>query len=109
MDLGETGTVKLGERQRIWILLILILVVFVAYSAVGEKGFVRLNAIGRDRDDLRSRVSQLEKGNADLAEEIGLLRNDPATIESLARTELGMAREGETVYILPKDPGSEAR
>jgi cell division protein FtsB len=109
MDLGETGTVKLGERQRIWILLILILVVFVVYSAVGEKGFVRLNAMGQDRDDLRNRVSQLGKGNADLAEEIGLLRSDPATIESLARTELGMVREGETVYILPEDPGSEPR
>jgi cell division protein FtsB len=109
MDLRETGTVKLGERQRIWILLILILVVFAVHSAVGEKGFVRLNAMGRERDDLRSRVSQLEKGNVDLAEEIGLLRDDPATIEALARTELGMAREGETVYILPEDPGSEPR
>ncbi len=96
----------LGEKQRIWILLILILAVFVAYSAVGEKGFIKLNAMGRQRDDLRSRVHQLEKGNADLIEEIGLLRDDPATIEALARTELGMAREGETVYILPEIPGS---
>ena len=50
---------------------------------------------------------KLEKVNTDLAEEISLFRDDPATIEALARTELGMVREGETVYILPADPGSE--
>jgi cell division protein FtsB len=98
---------KLGERQRFWILLFLIAAVFVIYSAVGEKGFVRLNAMGRERDELRIRVGNLVKGNTDLAEEIGLLRDDPATIEALARTELGMVREGETVYVLPVEPGSD--
>ena len=98
---------KLGDRQKFWVLLFVVAAVFVVYSAIGEKGFVRLNSMGRERDELRSRVGNLEKGNTDLAEEISLLRDDPATIEALARTELGMVREGETIYILPADPGSE--
>ena len=98
---------KLGERQRFWVLLILIAAVFVIYSAVGEKGFIRLNAMGLERDKLRSRVDDLEKGNVELSEEISLLREDPATIEALARTELGMVKEGETVYVLPIPSGSE--
>ncbi|MDF1535240.1 MAG: septum formation initiator family protein [bacterium] len=104
---------KPGERQRVWIVLLLILAVFVAFSAAGERGFIRLNAMGSERDELRRRVSELTKGNADLAEEISLLRDDQATIETLARTELGMAREGETIYILPEvlteGPGSGPR
>ena len=100
---------KLGDRQRFWVLLFIIAAVFVVYSAVGEKGFIRLNAMGQERDELRSRVGNLEKGNVDLAEEISLLRDDPATIEALARTELGMVREGETIYILPVGPGSEPK
>ena len=98
---------KLGERQRFWILLILVAAVFVIYSAVGEKGFIRLNAMGLERDELRSRVDDLKKGNVELSEEIGLLRDDPATIEALARTELGLVKEGETVYVLPIPSGSE--
>ena len=102
---------KLGEKQKVWIVLLLVLTTFVLYSAVGERGFVRLNAMGSERDELRSRVDKLEKGNVDLAEEISLLRDDPATIEALARTELGMVREGETVFVLPEivpeDPGSK--
>jgi cell division protein FtsB len=98
---------KLGGRQKFWLILVLAAVVFVAYSAAGEKGFIRLSAMGQERDDLRGRVGDLEKGNAELSEEIGLLRDDPATIEALARTELGMVREGETVYILPDRSGEE--
>ncbi|MCJ7500487.1 septum formation initiator family protein [bacterium] len=59
------------------------------------------------RNDLRSRVRALEESNVELAEQVSRLRDDPATIEGLARTELGMVRDGETVYILshrPEDP-----
>jgi len=52
------------------------------------------------RNELRSRVRALEVSNVKLAEQVSLLRDDPATIEDLARTELGLVREGETVYIL---------
>ena len=59
------------------------------------------------RNDLRSRVRALEESNVELAEQVNRLRDDPATIEGLARTELGMVRDGETVFILshrPEDP-----
>ena len=59
------------------------------------------------RNDLRSMVRALEESNVELAEQVSRLRDDPATIEDLARTELGMVRDGETVFILsprPEDP-----
>ena len=82
---------------------------FLVYSAIGERGFVRLKKMVNQRDELRARVHALDESNREMAEQLGRLRDDPATIEHLARTELGMVREGETVYILPVRPGDESR
>ena len=37
------------------------------------------------------------------------LRNDPAYVEKLAREELGMVREGETVLKFPSQPPPTGR
>jgi len=55
-----------------------------------------------ERDDLRAKVLALEESNVKLTRQVSLLRDDPVTIENLARTELGLVRDGETVYILPE-------
>lgn len=54
-----------------------------------------------ERDNLKAHIRALEEDNARLAEEIGRLDDDQATVESLARIELGLVKPGETVYILP--------
>jgi cell division protein FtsB len=94
-------------RRKLWLVLALTVCLFLLYTAVGERGLVGLNRMVNQRDDLRSRVGALEESNIELAEQVSRLRDDPATIEGLARTELGMVRDGETVYILsprPEDP-----
>jgi cell division protein FtsB len=96
-------------RRRVWLSLVLIFCLFLVYSAVGPRGLVRLNRMVDQRDDLRSRVRALEKSNVELAEQVSLLRDDPATIEYLARTELGMVGDGETVFILSERPGDKAK
>lgn len=95
----------LHERRKLWLVLALIVCLFLVYSVIGERGFVSLNRMLDQRDELRSRVRALEESNVELAEQTSLLRSDPATIEYIARTELGMVREGETVYILSDRPG----
>ncbi len=94
-------------RRRLWLVLVLTVCLFLVYSAVGERGLVRLNIMLEQRDGLRARVDALQESNLDLAEQISLLRDDPTTIENLARTELGMVRDGETVFILSDLPGEE--
>jgi cell division protein FtsB len=94
-------------RRRLWLVLVLTVCLFLVYSAVGERGLVRLNIMLEQRDELRARVDALQESNLDLAEQISLLRDDPATIENLARTELGMVRDGETVFILSDLPGGQ--
>jgi cell division protein FtsB len=96
-------------RRRLWLVLALTVCLFLVYSAVGERGLVRLNIMLEQRDELRARVDALQESNVDLAEQISLLRDDPATLEDLARTELGMVRDGETVFILSDLPGEQPR
>jgi cell division protein FtsB len=48
-----------------------------------------------------ARLSAQQKKLEDFAER---LRNDPASIEKVAREEMGMVREGETVLKFPSQP-----
>jgi cell division protein FtsB len=96
-------------RKKLLLILAVTVGLFLVYSAVGERGFIRLNKMVNQRDELRARVHALEESNREMAEQVGQLRDDPATIEHLARTELGMVREGETVYILSDRAGEESQ
>jgi cell division protein FtsB len=78
---------------------------FLGYSVFEERGFMRLHRMKVQRDNLRERVRALEEQNARLAEEIRLLSDDPETLEGIARVELGLVKPGETVFILPENPG----
>lgn len=88
------------RRRLVWIFCIT-LCLFLAYSAVGERGFIRLHQMILERENLKMRIRALEQENSRLAEEIGRLGSDETTVESLARIELGLVRPGEKVYILP--------
>jgi cell division protein FtsB len=88
------------RRNLVWIFTIT-MCLFLAYSAVGERGFIKLYQMILERENLKVRIHDLEKENSRLAEEVGLLSEDQTTIESLARIELGLVRPGETIYILP--------
>ena len=98
---------KFPGRRRLWSVLVFILCLFLVYTATGERGLVSLSRMESQRDELRFRVDALEGSNAELAEQVSLLRDDPATIENLARTELGMVREGETVFIISDRAGDQ--
>jgi cell division protein FtsB len=71
-------------------------------------GFVSARSY-RDLADSRARVARLEaeierrKGAIESLElRIEGLRDDPYTLERLARQELGMARSGEIIVVLPQ-------
>ncbi len=89
------------KNRKIWLPLLLTAAAFAIYSFVGEHGLWELSKMVHRRNELRTEISGLERDNNSLAEQIGRLRNDQATLEALARTKLGMVRPGEVVYIFP--------
>jgi cell division protein FtsB len=52
----------------------------------------------RDRATLEREIDQLTAANAAVAEEVRILRTDPARVEAIAREELGLVKPGELVY-----------
>jgi len=88
-------------RKQKWISILIVLVV-VYFAVVFYQQQQSLNRLSRRAADLESDLERLERGNALLRQQIELLTDDPVYIESFARRELGLVRDGETVYILPQ-------
>jgi len=69
-----------------------------AWLGFGERGFIHLYRMEKDRQAYLLKIERLEKENQQLLEEINRLRSDKAYIESVARRELGLIKDNETIY-----------
>lgn len=63
----------------------------------GEHGFLDLNTLKKERDQLAEKNEQLSHQNLSLSVEIDRLKHDPKYIENVARQELGMVAEDELI------------
>ena len=79
----------------IWPFLVLASVLLIIWSPTG---LLHLRELRVEHQELLQKNSILEKENQHLYEEISRLQNDPDAIESLARQELGLVREGELIF-----------
>jgi cell division protein FtsL len=90
-------------------LAILFLLALAVASVLGNRSLLRLYQMHRDRAAIEREIEQLTAANATLAEEVRLLRTDPARVEAIAREELGLVKPGEIVYeFRPAPPPSDA-
>jgi cell division protein FtsB len=85
-----------------WIrgVLALIAMIVLADALIGEQS---LSTSVRARDEYRlagARLASLREENARLREQVRRLREDPDTIEYVARKDLGLARRGEILVVL---------
>ena len=79
----------------IWPFLVLASVLLIIWS---PNGLLHLRQLRVEHQDLLQKNYILEKENQHLYEEISRLQKDPDAIESLARQELGLVREGELIF-----------
>lgn len=70
----------------------------VGWLGFGERGFVHLYRMDKERQVRLEKAKQLEQENKALLEEIERLRTDKEYLESQGRRELGLVREGEILY-----------
>jgi len=91
---------SLIRKRVLHVLLIFITVVLIVDALVGEKGLMQSMNARRQYQQLEASLDELRRENAALREEMRRLNEDPATIESLARQDLGLIRPGEVVFIL---------
>jgi len=87
---------KIGRYLVAFLFLMTLLITF------GNRGIVDNYLMGKRLSQLKVANSNLEAQNKELGSKILLLRSDPAYIESIARSELGMVKQGDVVYRLTK-------
>lgn len=73
---------------------------YVPHQVYGRTGLAHLYELRRTRNELRKRNETLRADNARLREQTEALKHDPRALERVARDELGLVKQGETVYEL---------
>jgi cell division protein FtsB len=90
-----------SEKRKFW-KIPLILAFFsapvVAWLGFGEQGLVHLYRTEVERKAYVERIRRLAEENQALLEEVHRLRTDMEYMESVARKELHLIRENETIY-----------
>lgn len=82
-----------------WVLAAVLLMSFM----FSQEGISELQRSRRRVAELEASIKRLEQENQQLESEIRSLKESTFALERIAREDLGMAREGEIVYMLPKD------
>ena len=77
-------------------------IVFLISFVFSDRGLPELQHARARVESLRAQIEKVEADNARLRAEIESVRRSSYAIERIAREDLGLARKGETIYMLPK-------
>jgi cell division protein FtsB len=82
------------------LVLVCVAIVVLVDALVGERGLLAMLRARHAHDELAAVIARQRAENARLRDEARQLREDPATIEEIARRELGLIHPGEKVFII---------
>lgn len=91
-------------RRLIKVGIAFVAVVLVVDALVGDRGLMETFRARRRHLELQGTINQLKRDNSRLRTEAKSLREDPRTIEAVARQELGLIRPGEILVIVRDVP-----
>ena len=90
--------------QRRWLLIATAVAVPSLYTILfSGHGLLKRLELESDADAMRAEVVQMRSTGDSLRREITRLATDPAAVEQVARERYGMARSGETVYLVEEE------
>ena len=87
--------------------LALITVVLVVDALVGDKGLLETVRARRQFAGVEAALAATRQENARLREQVRRLKEDPASVEAIAREELGLIRPGEMLFIVHDSDGKK--
>jgi cell division protein FtsB len=97
----ERRTEQRGLRRKASLLAsVIAIIALVVGSLFGDRGILQLMAQRQRALELAREIEDIRAENVRLAAEIRALRTDPRAIERIAREQLGLARPGETVFLI---------
>jgi cell division protein FtsB len=77
------------------------LVALAIHGVFGPHGLLAMHRTKQEVERLQLEIKQLNEENRQLSEQVKALESDPATIERIAREEMGLVRPGELIFKLP--------
>ena len=75
-----------------------IILLVVSWLAFGDRGFIYLYKMEKERQVYLEKIQKLELANQELKDEIDRLRYDNDYIVETARKELGLVKKNEVIY-----------
>jgi cell division protein FtsB len=88
----------------VYYILLFVVCTLLVVGLAGDRGLLAMIQARREYSELAAAVARIRQENARLREEVRRLRDDPATIEDLARRELGLIKPGEKLFIIKDAP-----
>lgn len=98
-----------GRKNLFTLCLLVVIVLMFAYAVFGSRGVLRIFQAQKQKQELQQQLAELQQQQQQLRKEIERLQKDKSYWEQLARTRLGMVREGELIYHLPDNDAEEKR
>ncbi len=87
-------------RRPVRILLVFATIVLIVDALVGQKGLIEAMRARRQYRETADSLASARRENDQLRDLARRLRDDPQAIESVAREQLGLIREGEILFII---------
>jgi len=82
--------------------------VLLVSAVAGDRGLTRVLHLQEELEQANDRNFGLMQQINTQRHDLEMARTDDATLERLARRHLGMARPGETLYLLPAESAGDA-
>lgn len=95
------------RKKALTLFCVIVVLALAVGSLFGDRGILQLVDQKEREAQLARELEDLRAENLRLAAEIQGLRTDPRAIERIAREELGLARPGETVFLIREEPASD--
>jgi cell division protein FtsB len=101
-DLAAANALEKDRRRSRYLRLTLIFLgcVLLLDAVVGERGLFQTIRSRQDLLRAEQQLDNLKRENAALRSEVHRLQRDPATLEFVARQQLGLVRAGEILVVL---------
>jgi cell division protein FtsB len=91
-------------RRNALVFLVLALIWLIVQDVFGTHGVLAMRRSQLERDKLQSEIQQMNTENQKLQDGVKDLQSDPATMEKIAREDLGLGRRGELIFKTAQKP-----
>jgi cell division protein FtsB len=105
----ETEGSSSGRKNVLTLALLVVISLMFVYAVFGNRGVLRILQAQKQKAQLEQQLADLQLEHEQLRVEIERLKHDKSYWEQLARTKLGMVREGELIYHIPDTIAQDKR